>query len=127
MIRRPPRSTLFPYTTLFRSGGITELNYNIRSSGIDAFGGDPTPTDFKGNLGARLFVMNIGVDLRLVETKSLEVVDVISYQKQVIGREISLGVFDFLNGNVFDISAGEGAVEPLQLAVRAVEIGRAHV
>src|SRR3712207_7040979 len=24
MIRRPPRSTLFPYTTLFRSGGIAE-------------------------------------------------------------------------------------------------------
>src|SRR3712207_7595199 len=24
MIRRPPRSTLFPYTTLFRSGGTTE-------------------------------------------------------------------------------------------------------
>src|SRR5256885_11121681 len=23
MIRRPPRSTLFPYTTLFRSGGLT--------------------------------------------------------------------------------------------------------
>src|SRR3712207_8945058 len=30
MIRRPPRSTLFPYTTLFRSGD--ELNgYRIRS------------------------------------------------------------------------------------------------
>src|SRR2546426_12414108 len=30
MIRRPPRSTLFPYTTLFRSGAIvflTGLNY----------------------------------------------------------------------------------------------------
>src|SRR2546426_3576431 len=25
MIRRPPRSTLFPYTTLFRSGGIVEF------------------------------------------------------------------------------------------------------
>src|SRR3712207_8639295 len=24
MIRRPPRSTLFPYTTLFRSGGATD-------------------------------------------------------------------------------------------------------
>src|SRR5256885_11195454 len=24
MIRRPPRSTLFPYTTLFRSGGMLE-------------------------------------------------------------------------------------------------------
>src|SRR5258705_5182747 len=23
MIRRPPRSTLFPYTTLFRSGGVS--------------------------------------------------------------------------------------------------------
>src|SRR5687768_17993494 len=26
MIRRPPRSTLFPYTTLFRSGGIKGWN-----------------------------------------------------------------------------------------------------
>src|SRR2546429_4780364 len=25
MIRRPPRSTLFPYTTLFRSGGADEV------------------------------------------------------------------------------------------------------
>src|SRR3712207_8482861 len=25
MIRRPPRSTLFPYTTLFRSGGLIGL------------------------------------------------------------------------------------------------------
>src|SRR5690348_17890786 len=25
MIRRPPRSTLFPYTTLFRSGGLSDL------------------------------------------------------------------------------------------------------
>src|SRR2546425_7721809 len=24
MIRRPPRSTLFPYTTLFRSGGVPQ-------------------------------------------------------------------------------------------------------
>src|SRR3712207_8213052 len=24
MIRRPPRSTLFPYTTLFRSGGVLD-------------------------------------------------------------------------------------------------------
>src|SRR5258705_5585076 len=26
MIRRPPRSTLFPYTTLFRSHGIGQVN-----------------------------------------------------------------------------------------------------
>jgi len=26
MIRRPPRSTLFPYTTLFRSGTLVSMN-----------------------------------------------------------------------------------------------------
>src|SRR3712207_6971651 len=26
MIRRPPRSTLFPYTTLFRSGGLAPVD-----------------------------------------------------------------------------------------------------
>src|ERR1051325_9147325 len=29
MIRRPPRSTLFPYTTLFRSPKLKELNNHI--------------------------------------------------------------------------------------------------
>src|SRR5260221_6565284 len=28
MIRRPPRSTLFPYTTLFRSSGLTHQGKN---------------------------------------------------------------------------------------------------
>src|SRR2546426_8558027 len=31
MIRRPPRSTLFPYTTLFRSGWQTGWNVNLQS------------------------------------------------------------------------------------------------
>ena len=44
----------------------------------------------------------------------------ISYQKQIIGRELSLGVFDFTNGNVFDIGVGGRAQEPIQLAVRSV-------
>src|SRR5258708_29041136 len=29
MIRRPPRSTLFPYTTLFRSGNLDAANQTI--------------------------------------------------------------------------------------------------
>src|SRR3712207_8844339 len=29
MIRRPPRSTLFPYTTLFRSGGGTTFAFRL--------------------------------------------------------------------------------------------------
>ncbi len=69
-------------------------------------------------MGASLYVMNIGIDLRLVDTNTLEVVDVISYQKQIIGRQISAGVFDFLGQNFFDASLGESALEPIQLAVR---------
>src|SRR3989442_8873009 len=38
MIRRPPRSTLFPYTTLFRSG-IT----NPALPGEETVGGNPMP------------------------------------------------------------------------------------
>src|SRR3712207_9481645 len=30
MIRRPPRSTLFPYTTLFRSGGLRRARADVR-------------------------------------------------------------------------------------------------
>src|SRR5256885_9219133 len=33
MIRRPPRSTLFPYTTLFRSSGTKEAHFVARSIG----------------------------------------------------------------------------------------------
>src|SRR2546429_5673578 len=34
MIRRPPRSTLFPYTTLFRSSSLSELNFVFSTSPI---------------------------------------------------------------------------------------------
>src|SRR5437868_11379202 len=35
MIRRPPRSTLFPYTTLFRSGGSADTARFGRRGSID--------------------------------------------------------------------------------------------
>jgi len=100
-------------------GGITELNSNIRSSGVEAFVGDTDFGDPKGGGGFRLFVINVGVDLRLIDTKTLEVVDIISYQKQVIGREVQANYFDFFGGTIFDIGGGERAQEPIQLAVRS--------
>src|SRR5256885_13439310 len=39
MIRRPPRSTLFPYTTLFRSQGAAAADADERSSGPDGGAG----------------------------------------------------------------------------------------
>lgn len=109
-----------PGSDFYIVGGITEVNYNIRSGGFDVAGGDGEDVGFSGIVRGRTFVMNIALDLRMVQTTSMEVVDVISYQKQIVGREISAGVFDFLNGNVFDISAGQGGMEPVQLAVRTL-------
>src|SRR5256885_14951942 len=41
MIRRPPRSTLFPYTTLFRSPGggtgVQDLRLDVAADGVDQF------------------------------------------------------------------------------------------
>lgn len=109
-----------PGSDFYIVGGITEVNYNIRSGGFDIAGGEVEDNGGSGIISGRTFVMNIALDLRMVQTTTLEVVDVVSYQKQIIGREVSAGVFDFLNGNVFDISAGTGGMEPTQLAVRAL-------
>jgi len=108
-----------PGSDYYFVGGITELNSNIRSLGADLFIGDLDAADPKGHAGFKLFVINVGVDLRLVNTKTLVVEDVISYQKQIVGRELSAGIFDFANGNIFDIGAGERAMEPIQLAIRS--------
>ena len=109
-----------PGSDFYIVGGITEVNYNIRSGGIDIAGGEVKQNGGSGMLTGKVFVMNVAIDLRLVQTTTLEVVDVVSYQKQIVGREVSAGVFDFLNGNVFDISAGTSGLEPVQLAVRAL-------
>jgi curli biogenesis system outer membrane secretion channel CsgG len=109
-----------PGSDYYLVGGITELNFNIRSEGANADGGATTATGAAGTAGMNLYVMNVGLDLRLVNTNTLEVVDVISYQKQIIGRQEQAGVFDFLGAKFFDASVGESALEPIQLGVRSV-------
>ena len=95
------------------AGGVTELNYNIRSISLEGI--------LSGYLlGVRFYVLNIGLDLRLVKTQTLEVVDVMSLQKQVIGREFRGGFIDFIGGGMVDGNAGHRAQEPIQLAVRTL-------
>jgi len=102
------------------AGGITELNYNIRSGSLEAAVGGSSTTSAKGVVGGKTYVMNIGIDLRLIDTRTMRIVDVISYQKQIIGREVGGGAFSFLGSNIIDISAGRGEMEPLQLGVRTL-------
>ncbi|HEY1721329.1 MAG: holdfast anchoring protein HfaB [Rhizomicrobium sp.] len=109
-----------PGSDYYIVGGITELNFNIRSVGADADGGGTATNSLTGTAGASLYVMNVGLDLRMVDTNTLQVVDVVSYQKQIIGRQEQAGVFNFLGHTFFDASLGESALEPVQLAVRSV-------
>ena len=109
-----------PGSDYYLVGGITELNANIRSNGQDAFAGDRIDSDPSAVFSRRLYVMNVGLDLRLIDSRTLEVVDVVSYQKQIIGRELSAGAFAFFQDVVLDVSAGGRSLEPVQLAVRSV-------
>jgi curli production assembly/transport component CsgG/holdfast attachment protein HfaB len=107
------RAGSIPGSRLYLVGGVTELNYNIRSVSGDVF--------FRqGGVGGQLYVINVALDLRLVNTITLEVVDTVSYQKQILGREISAGIFEFFGDSLFDVSLSERALEPMQLAVRAM-------
>ncbi len=101
-------------------GGITELNSNIASPGFNAGAGSGNTAGLKATVGVQQYVMNVAMDVRLVNTRSQEVIDMVSYQKQVVGRQISAGVFDFFDGNIVDLSAGKASMEPAHLAVRAV-------
>src|SRR3712207_7316879 len=66
MIRRPPRSTLFPYTPLFRSGGSTALHVAVHRDCHDlvrlllAAGADAAITDGHGRTPADWSTLKAG-------------------------------------------------------------------
>ena len=101
-------------------GGVTELNSNISSNGVDLGLGSLGAKSPKGTFEARNYVINVAIDLRLVSTRTQEVVDIVSYQKQLVGHELKAGVFGFTNGTIFDLSGGTSSMEPLHMAVRTL-------
>lgn len=92
-------------------GGITELNYNIRSAGAEIAVNNIGPK-------ARVFTQSVGVDLRIVDSRSLMVIKTVSLTKQFSGYEVGANVFRFFGTDLFDINIGAKGQEPLQLGVR---------
>jgi curli biogenesis system outer membrane secretion channel CsgG len=92
-------------------GGITEVNYDIQSGGADV-------TITNVGVKRRTYTMNIGVDLRLVDTRTLLVVKTVSLQKQIKGEEVGAGVYRFFGSELLDLTVGAKHQEPLQLGVR---------
>jgi curli production assembly/transport component CsgG/holdfast attachment protein HfaB len=104
----------------FIVGGITELNYNLRSSGLSAQVGEAAITGVRGRASASDYVLNVAVDLRLVDTRSQTVTGMASFQKQLLGRELNLGLSGGSDTVGGVLSGGTQAVEPLQAAVRTL-------
>lgn len=94
------------------AGGISEVNYNISSGGAEAS---------LNNIGAkrRTYTQSVAVDLRIVDTKTLLVVDAISLSKQFSGYEVGANTFRFFGLGLVDINVGQKGQEPLQLGIRA--------
>lgn len=93
-------------------GGITELNYNIQSGGAQALVN-------MGGPQARTFTSSVGLDLRLVDTQTAQVIKTISLEKQIVGYEVDAGIFQFFGSTLVNINTGAKNQEPTQLAVRS--------
>ncbi|MDF2095832.1 CsgG/HfaB family protein [Aquibaculum arenosum] len=94
-------------------GALTELNYNIVSEGAGLWVGGI-------GAGGRTVIINVGLDLRLVNGRTFEVVHVSTLQKQVFGYEVEANVFRFFGSQLVEFDAGRIQNEPLQLGVRSV-------
>lgn len=94
-------------------GALTELNYNIVSGGTQLFirgiGG-----------GARMVIINVALDLRVINSRNFAISYVSSLQKQIYGYEVEANVFRFFGNNLVEFGAGEVRNEPMQLGVRSV-------
>ena len=102
-----------PASDLIVVGALTELNYNIVSGGAQAFisgiGG-----------GARMVVINVALDLRVVDSRNFSIRYVSSLQKQIYGFEVEANVFRFFGDTLIEFDAGMIRNDPLQLGVRSV-------
>lgn len=102
-----------PASDFILVGAITELNYNIVSGGAQLYvrgiGG-----------GARTVIINVGVDLRVIDSKNFRIRYVSSLQKQILGYEVEANVFRFFGDTLVEFDAGSIRNEPLQLGVRSV-------
>jgi curli biogenesis system outer membrane secretion channel CsgG len=93
----------------FLAGGITELNSSIRSSKLSATIKTAEASNNTATPSINAYVMNIGLDLRLINTVSLDITDIVSYQKQIIGYEVRAGLFAFFGNQILSVTGSSKA------------------
>lgn len=117
---RPVTAGTIVGSTHFVSGALTELNWSIKSDIAEAGVAGLTA-------GSRKYYISVGADLMLTNTKTTELVMARSYSKQIVGSELSAGLFRFFEmgggtnwgpREIFEFNLGSQANEPVQAAVR---------
>src|SRR3712207_7695438 len=91
MIRRPPRSTLFPYTTLFRSGGVHREARDSRDESADLTTLAVTPITVV--CAGVKSILDVAATLERLETLNVTVLDRKSTRLNSSHANISYAVF----------------------------------
>lgn len=102
------------------TGGITELNTNIQTVTNGLTHVDRTHPANTDEIGTSRVVMNIGIDLRVVDSRTTRVVQVVSYQKQIVGAQVGVGLFTFFTSNTVSLGSTTNGQEPVHYAVRTL-------
>lgn len=84
MLDRDPTAGAVVASDFLVLGAVTELNYNIVSGGVGLWIGGV-------GAGVRTVVVNVALDLRVIDAKSLEIGFVSALQKQIVGYETQFG------------------------------------
>src|SRR2546430_1645048 len=125
MIRRPPRSTLFPYTTLFRSiaqfGGQTPLNLalSLQKNGVNIIGTSPQSIEIAEDrklFSAMLHRLNIPQPPNGIATSQAEALSV----ARTLGYPILVRPSFVLGGRAMQIVYSDGELQHyMRFAVEA--------
>ena len=110
MIRRPPRSTLFPYTTLFRSLGLSSLQLEKQGRGFS-------------------FRSDDYLDMRFDKNQDFTAWDVINtYHEKEISRIVANYGEESKPDRIAKAIVRNRPIDTtLQLSTVVIKIGRAHV
>ncbi len=117
---RTPQEGQIQGVDLYIVGGISEYNHNLQSRGQDA------SISKSGRNGGSAFatngdyVVDVGMDLRLIDARTTEVIAVKSYRKQVRGQQRELGALLASGSDSIDIGIGGRKNEPIQMAIRSI-------
>jgi curli biogenesis system outer membrane secretion channel CsgG len=94
-------------------GAITGIDYNTYSGGAELQINGIGP-------GVRQWREMVYADIRMVDTKTGEIVATASPYKELVGVEVEAGIFRFFGDTLVNFDAGNKASEPTQLGVRAM-------